>query len=101
MVVVARHNHDLPPGEGTSKLLEERASCGQRVSPRPVTQLQDVAEQHESLNAVQSLDQGRPWPGAAQHVGAGSGPQVQIGYDQGAHDQFNAVERIPAAHLTR
>jgi hypothetical protein len=76
--VITWDNHDLTPGKGTPKLLEERSSSGERGAPGPVAQLQDIAEQDEPIDVGKRLDEGRPWLRAAQDVSAGGGPEVEI-----------------------
>ncbi len=78
MVVIAGHDDDLSAREHTPELFEERSRNGQRVPPRPVAQLQHVAEKDQPLDVIQSIEQGRARPSPAQHIGAGSSTEVQV-----------------------
>jgi hypothetical protein len=72
MVVVSGHDDDLAVrAERRSGLCEERSCRCQRLAQRTLTQLQRVAEQHESLDPVtQRLHQRRAQLRAAQQVGS-------------------------------
>jgi crotonobetainyl-CoA:carnitine CoA-transferase CaiB-like acyl-CoA transferase len=50
-----------------------------------VAQLERVAEDHESLDAVEGGDQGGLGGWAAQDVDVAAGPEVEVGDDEGAH----------------
>ena len=82
VVVVARHEHDLAAAHGGPDLAEERLARSQRLADRAVAQLEDVAEEHEAVGAVQRLEQRRAHLGLAQDVGAGAPAEVQVGDDQ-------------------
>src|SRR5665213_2475671 len=85
MVVVAGAHHDLPPGEHPAEILEEWPRGGHRVARRTVAQLEYVAEQHQTVDVLQGLQQRRAWLGAAQHVGTRAAAEMQVGDDQRAH----------------
>jgi hypothetical protein len=78
MVVIAGDDHDLAPRKGTPKLFEERPGSREGVAPGPVAQLQDIAEQDKPVNVGKRLDESSARPRAAQDVGAGGGPEVEI-----------------------
>ncbi len=57
MVVIARNNHNLTPGKGSTKLLEERPRGGERIARRAVAQLQYIAQQDKSIDVLERIDQ--------------------------------------------
>jgi hypothetical protein len=58
VIVVAGHDHHLPLGtEGGPELAQHRRGVGERLGDPRVAQLDDVAEQHESLAVGNRLEQ--------------------------------------------
>ncbi len=84
--MVARHHDDL------GRLTKARAERSQhrlgdlhRLARAPLGQLDDVAEQHQSLDAVESGQQGIERLRATQDVALKASAEVQIGDDERAH----------------
>src|SRR5206468_3399669 len=67
---------------GGPDLAEERLARSQRLADRAVAELEDVAEEHEAVGAVQRLEQRRAHLGLAQDGGASAPAEVQVGDDQ-------------------
>ncbi len=85
MVVVARADHELAPGQRVAELLEERPRRRHRLTQRPVPQLEHVTEQHHAVGVGHRFEQHGAQLGTAQQVRARDAPQVQVGDDQRAH----------------
>ena len=78
MVVVARHEHDLAPGERLGEILEQPPGGRKRLARRAVAELERVAEQHQAIDPVERLDQRPANLCAAQQIGTCAAAQVEI-----------------------
>ena len=85
-VVVARHDDHLGrAAEPRAERPQHRLGDVHRLARAPLEQLDDVAQQHEALDAVQRGEQRLERLGAAQHVAPQTGAEVQVGDDERAH----------------
>ncbi len=85
VVVVARDELDLLWAQGLAEGGEHGFGSGDRLPQRPVAQLEGVAEQDEPVGLRRGLLQRGERCGAPQRVRAGSGAEVQVADDEGAH----------------
>ena len=85
-VVVARHDDDLGrAAEPRPERAQDRLGDLHGLARAPLEQLDDVAQQHEALDAVQRVEQGLERLGAAQDVAPQAGAEVQVGDDERGH----------------
>jgi hypothetical protein len=82
--MVARDDHHRPVAERLAEPGEHRLGCGEHLADGPVAQLECVAEQHETVNAVERADQLIEYPFAPQNIGTRPITDVQIGDDERA-----------------
>ena len=103
MVMIARRHDQLAiAAQYASYVLEERACREERLVRRPVTQLQHVAEQDQTIDVLQLLQQSRAQLGSAQQIDAGQPAKVQVGDDQRArHRVVSAQDALPEAMTSR
>jgi hypothetical protein len=84
--VVARHDDRLAP---RAQARPDGAQHGlghlHRLRRAAFEQLDDVAEQHEAIDARERLEQGLERPRAAQHVALQARAEVEVGDDEGPH----------------
>ena len=92
--MVSGHEHHLPGSQRPGQLLEQRPGDLERGGERSLAQLEDVAEQHESVGAVHDLSEARPHLWSASHVVAGPQAEVQVGDDDGAHGRDLGSPRL-------
>jgi len=85
VVVIAGHDHDRPAGESAAKQAKNRLGVGQHGGDRAVTQLERVAEQNETIDPLEGVDQGLHNTVAPQHIVARTIPDMQVGDDQRPH----------------
>ena len=94
-VVVARDDEDLGLApEPRAERAQHRLGDVHRLARAPLQQLDDVAEQHQALDAVQRGEQRLERLGAAQDVAPETGAEVQVGDDEGRHGRADGG--IPA-----
>ena len=97
----------LPGTTTTSRSRPSRAPSARRTGSatsiacrgRPSGQLDDVAEQHEALDAVEGVEQGIERLIVAQDVAAQAGAEVQIGDDERGHAGATMAHTAGASRL--
>ena len=85
-VVVAGHDDHLAlAAQPRAERAQHRLGDLHRLARAPLRQLDDVAEQHQALDAVERGQQRVERLGAAQDVVAQAGAEVQVGDDERGH----------------
>ncbi len=84
VVVIARDDHHLAVGTERLRQLAERRRRGvERRRSRPLTELDDVAEQDEPADPGEGRHEAGPHTGVGpQQVAAGRHPQMEVGDDE-------------------
>jgi hypothetical protein len=78
VIVVARQQHQLAPGERPAEVFEHRPRRRERLMRRAVAQLEHVPEQDQAVDARERVDQRRALGRAAQDVGPRAAAQVEV-----------------------
>jgi hypothetical protein len=73
MIVIAGNNHDLASRKYSPKLLEKWTCGSERIATWAVTQLEHVAQQDESIDVLERVEQRGARSGTAQHIGSRAG----------------------------
>ena len=73
MVVVAGNDGDLSAVERRGELLKEGLDEIEQLGHRALAKLDHVAEENDSLRALEPLDEPLQRPGLARHVAAAHG----------------------------
>ena len=85
VVMVAGDDYNLAArAERLADRAQHRPGRAQRISDRAVPQLQNVTEQHETIDAPERVEQPLTGLLAAQHVAPGVRAEMQVGDDQRA-----------------
>jgi hypothetical protein len=84
MVVVAGEDQHRPIAECAGEIAEHRLGGGEHFADRPVAQFEHVAEQHETIDAVERADQRVENALTPQDVATRPIADVQIGDDERA-----------------
>jgi uncharacterized RDD family membrane protein YckC len=83
--VVAGHDHELTVPERLAERAHHRGGRGQDLGQRPVAKLEHVAEQHQAVDVVESLDEAIAVRLAPDQVRAVAEPEVEVGDDRRPH----------------
>jgi hypothetical protein len=92
--VIAGHDDHLALGaQPLAERLQDRLGDLHRLLGTALEQLDDVAEQDQSIDFVERAEQGLERLGAAKHVAPQAGAEMEIGDDQGARDRVKIAQR--------
>jgi hypothetical protein len=79
VIVVAGHEqHFAISPEGGAQLSEHGLGAAERATQRPVTHLENIAQQDESVYAIKPVQQRRSLRIPPQHIDAAEPAQVQV-----------------------
>jgi FlaA1/EpsC-like NDP-sugar epimerase len=77
--MIARHEQYLPiAAQRVSQLIEDGLSAGEGVAQRPMAQLENVAQQHQAIDALKRIQQRRLLRRQTQRVDAAERTEVQV-----------------------
>ncbi len=84
--MVARDQHDLAiRSHRALDRPQDRFGKFERLARTPLGELEHIAEQHQSVDPIEGVEQQRQRLGMTQDVAAETATEVQIGDDEGAH----------------
>ena len=73
MIVITGNNHNLSSRKYSPKLLEKWTCSGKHIATGAIAQLEHIAQQDESIDVLERIDQRGARSGTAQHIGTGAG----------------------------
>ena len=79
MVVIARHDHNARRSNHLAEVLEERPCEIERLAQGAVAELDDVAEQHDLVDALELTHQDVAEAPAPQQVAVVAGGEADVG----------------------